>query len=240
MCKETYFTRIMKRIFVIVFIIFPFWPVFSQAGFGGLGFFSPGIHFGSVQDLSGDLSSLGINGNDWASAFSVGGGGFGIIGGRILIGGKGFGTFPVTASGSNCEATWSTGGGFFQLGTPMIQKNGQILFPALGIGGMGTDLEIENQSSGDLAWGEDPIPVGEMRNYEVGWAAADFSLNYHRFIGGNSQGGWTLGLSLGYSFSLNEDEWKNKGTGAEILGLGEKRFNMVYVKIALGGGGFSQ
>jgi len=113
----------------------------------GSGGFSFGIIQLNVDELNKRIKAFGFG--EFESRFAtVGGGGHGIIGEKILIGGSGFGTLPVSLENDSVRITLSGGGGFFELGYIAFESKGYRFIPVLGIGGMGTNITLKSLSNG--------------------------------------------------------------------------------------------
>ncbi len=129
-----------------------------SGGFGGFGGYM------TVTDLSGINSALtthGINGFSRQS-FGWGGLGYGIVE-KVWIGGGGFGCNQTVTSDS-LEIVLSGGGGYFELGYTVLEKNNVIGGVTIGLGGYGYDLMLK-PSNGDQTF--DSLLVNPRRSTVV-------------------------------------------------------------------------
>jgi hypothetical protein len=170
----------------------------------------------------------------------AGGTGHGIIG-CFVIGGSGYAIRGDELSTDSFSIRLSGGAGTFDIGYLLLDRQNLKLFPMLGVGGGSYGVKIaqrKNISASQVA--SDPGREVSLGNSSF---AFDASLNlrtipYLEFNEeDNSYGGFMTGISVGYVFSLPGDNWSFSGgdiTGGPRFGL-----NMLYIKLLLGGFGYS-
>jgi hypothetical protein len=173
----------------------------------GAGFFSIGTQFTDLEPLNSRLADAGYP--TFASEMvSIGGGGYGVVADRLLLGGEGHGL--ITADGTFEGRTVSVGGGYglFTLGylfrpTPKLR-----VYPQAGVGGGGLQLEIG--STGDAEEFDD-ILKNPSRSATVGQASFLVSLGgglEYQFGDPGEEGGVQLGLRAGYVISALTSDWQ--------------------------------
>lgn len=132
------------------------------------------------------------------------------------------------------------GVGTFDFGYLILNKKNIKIYPMIGIGGSAYGLQIEkNKDVSVKNISDDP---GQEIKITKGGFAADLSLNLNftpssSFNEKNNYGGIMTGIKLGYIYSLPSSDWKFSGgdiTGGPNFGL-----NMFYIKLIIGGFGYS-
>lgn len=122
-------------------------PVAAQDGPRPRGFFQVGYQAPDIDGLNGALVDAGLPG--FGDGFlTLGGAGF-FTAGRFLIGGEGHGLLPreETTAGGQFRNRLTGGYGMFNLGYAAWSDGALDLYPVLGIGGGGMQLEIIERSS---------------------------------------------------------------------------------------------
>jgi len=208
---------------------------------GGLGYASIGGQSLSFNDSNSPLQSLSVFPDNLNLQF--GGGGFILLDSKYIIKGQGYGSIFQLANTSVASLNSTFGGGGLNLGYAFINKNDLLLFPTVGIGASGYNLEVENISATNLLFGNEVISPNQVTEYQLFNAYLDLNLNLHRLFDFGKDdddiGGFSLGLSLGYQLPINDGTWKNLSTNNEIQNLENNSASAFYIKLLIGGGGFS-
>ncbi|CAM3514340.1 hypothetical protein [Salinibacter ruber] len=173
----------------------------------GAGFFAVGTQFTDLAPLNDRLGGAGYP--TFASEMvSLGGGGYGVVANRLMLGGEGHGL--LTADGSFQGRNVSVGGGYglFNLGYLFRPASGLRVYPLLGLGGGGLQLDIENAGTADDF---DDVLDNPNRSASVGQASFLVSLGgglEYQF--GTPGEGRTarLGLRAGYMVSALRSDWQ--------------------------------
>jgi hypothetical protein len=211
-------------------------PAIYHAGGGGLtiGYgtmdVSPLHNFvpGGVSSFSNNQLLIGGMGHGFLGNFVIGGSGSAIIGDKIKTGAN----------------NYSLGGGVgtFDFGYLVVNRPKIRLFPLLGVGGGGYGIQITENSSVSAA-DIRTDPAREI-NISQGSFVLDFSLNlnvipvlvYHEKD--RSYGGFMTGLKVGYLYGLSSSDWRY--SGGDVTGGPDFGLNMFYVKLIIGGFGYSE
>jgi hypothetical protein len=200
----------------------------------GAGFFAIGTQFTDLAPLNDRLAGAGYP--TFASEMvSLGGGGYGVVADRLMLGGEGHGL--ITADGTFQGRTVSVGGGYglFNLGylfrpTPKLR-----VYPQVGVGGGGLQLEIGSAGDADQF---DDILQNPSRSATVGQASFLVSLGgglEYRFGDPGKEGGVQLGLRAGYVISALNSDWQ---LDEESLGGGpDATMQGPFVRLTIGGVG---
>ena len=203
---------------------------------GGAGGFTIGIGQFDLSNLNQRLRTRGFETLD-GSQVCFGGAGYGIVNGRILLGGEGSGFGQDVASGTQ-KASLSGGWGFFDVGYVVLSRRNFNLFPLLGIGGGGFNFRIVEKAVSptfdeilDNPKQEANIFTGSfLLNFALG---VDYSLIFGESKKGH--GGLLLGILAGYIFDPIKADWKMGD--ADVLDGPDLRMTGPYVKLIIGGSG---
>jgi len=203
---------------------------------GGAGDFVVGVNWFDISDLNSDLKEAGYKAFD-KYTFNFGGEGYGIIGGRIIIGGEGHG-FSQEVSTSTHFETLSGGYGLFNVGYVAFSKWGLRLFPMIGLGGGGIELRItENVSPSFSDIMNDPKQEASLSTGGfIGQGAV--GLDYVIILSGDEEGegGLLFGIRAGYLLSFTSSSWEMGKI--DIAGGPDVRFNGFYIRFIIGGAGY--
>jgi len=203
---------------------------------GGAGYFSGGAtYLTGIDNLNDALSNAGYPESN-RIAFAVGGGGYGVLRNRLMLGGEGHGLIVTNEPSNAREASYAAGMGFFIIGHQSLNVEGQILaYPFVGIGGGGATLAIEHTGAerfGDV-----------LANPDRGATLVQGSLLLQ--IGGGielrgaraaTRGGPFVGLRAGYVFSAASGDWAFD-EGDELRGGPNAEPSGLYLRLVVGGGG---
>jgi len=170
----------------------------------------------------------------------LGGEGYGLKG-NFLVGGSGQAIVGQDESNGSLKTEISGGMGFFNLGYTLVNQDKIKVFPMLGIGGGSMELRISEHK--DVSVNEIIQEPSREITLEVGNFLLDFSLGLdyipriHMAKNGKEGGGFKTGVRVGYMLGFNSDNW-NYG-GGDVNGAPNFGLNSFYVKMVIGGYGFT-
>ncbi len=229
----------MKKIFLIAacFLLSSHSGLFAQKYIGGAGGLDVGAqHFNmdgfnqflpaDFPTLSGDFLTIGGDGYFMFENFVIGGSGYGLIGDDIRFDGQ--------------RAQIGGGMGFFHLGYDFLHKDKLKLYPLIGIGGGGMTMVFSNLgaiTANDVRNGN---TTGDYYQTDISWGSLmiDLGLGFDYFPEGESGSSPRLGVRAGYIFTPSHSDFRYGGgviSGAEAGSL-----EGYYIRIIIGGGGFSK
>lgn len=205
----------------------------------GRGFFQVGYMGLDLGDLNATLVAAGLPKLD-DQYLTIGGAGFGEIG-RFLIGGEGAGLIGQHRTTSNGSYDVSLDGGFgmFRIGYNVVAHRGFDLYPTLGIGGAGMQLEIRGRSA--PTFGEviaDPARSSRMSSggFLLGVGIdGNFRIAFGEKPTGE-RGGMVVGLSTGYMFQPYSSDWTLDGLNS-VAGGPTVKVEGFYLRLSIGGWG---
>ncbi len=195
--------------------------------YGGFGWFEFGTQSMDIDELNDVIDSgYGLKLDDMF--YTIGGGGYSIID-NFMIGGEGKGILANSDSDQTKKVTYSGGYGMLNMGYMLYRNKNIGIYPKLGIGGGGMTLEIAEN--------------GAYFNNAI-FSGMSGCVNYSTFLGDIALGaiythnGLIYGIQGGYMLSFSKDNWQiaeqSLPNGPKI-GMGGP-----YIKLILGGGGFSR
>ena len=231
----------IKSIYLVFFILLNFENLSAQASFrwGGLGYAHLGYGLGEgLTKVVGGSEAAGFSDLTWSPhQLNWGGGGFALFGRRYVVAGGGWGQFPQKANSGAYQARQSLGGGGLDLGYAFMNQNAWLGFAALGLGGYGRWLELENKSGQNLPFGQTGITGNGKGEFSQGLAYWQVRLDLHRFFAlGTEPSGLSMGLSLGYLRGWGSQPiWSENGQDIGVLG---NHLSMFFIRLQVGGGGF--
>jgi hypothetical protein len=208
-------------------------------GEGGAGYFSTGFTWLDIDELNDALkgSALGFKTFD-ENVISYGGGGYGIIMGRVMIGGEGYG-FSREESNTIYVQRLSGGWGMFNAGYLVIHKAGFRVFPVVGVGGGGMELRITESPN----IGFDEIMTDPARESLLGvggfMLSGGIGVDYLLKLGEDKEGygGLIFGIRAGYTQSFFTSGWSMGDI--DIIGGPDVGISGFYIRFTVGGGGYS-
>lgn len=211
-----------------------------RARSGGLGFLQLGTHIGPVGGVRSALRApdgLGAGATSPEFGYTVGGGGRALLWRRLVIGGRGFGTFSPRVGGANGRATFAGGGGGLELGVAAVSRSAWLLIPYVGGGAGGVHMDVANTSTDAIVIADDEaIPPEGTRSYDAGFGYIELGLAAHRLLFWNT-GGFAVGVDAGAMVTIASSPWS---TDAQTVdGLSRARLSGGFLRLTLGGGGFS-
>jgi len=173
----------------------------------GTGFFAVGTQVADLGPLNNRLSNAGYP-TFSSEMVSLGGGGYGVVGNRLMLGGEGHGL--LTAEGTRQGRNVSVGGGYglFNIGYLFSPASRLRVYPLLGLGGGGLQLDIESEGTADNF---DEVLETPNRSATVGRASLLVSLGggleYQFGTPGEGRSA-RLGLRAGYVLSALRSDWQ--------------------------------
>lgn len=229
----------MKKVIIILVVIltvacFAETSGKKEEGYGGFGF---GTGTMNLDKMNNKLTSLGFEKLD--NSFKTFGGGGYALKDDFLIGGSGFGILPQTVENDSVKATFSGGGGFFDMGYCVYKNRNFKLFSIFGIGGTGTDLQLVKKKRSTLTFDEilkDP----EVTSNVIGGGLAIKLEVMSQFIFNvskedNETFNIAAALSAGMTYQLTNDEWQVEDL--DLSGVPELEPQRYYVTLSIYFGG---
>lgn len=201
----------------------------SSKNFGGVGFFTPGIHFTNTSGLNKSLSDYGIPGFS-GTAYSFGGAGGGIMN-NFYIGGEGHGMDFVPGKNNKYNTELSSGYGLLNVGYIIYAKKSFVLYPILGIGSGGNTLKIQSVTEPNDDFEE--ILSSNNTTLKSSYFMINAAINGDFFIG-KGRSGLAIGWSLGYFFSLPKSHWEHQNN--PVNNIETFQTDGFYFRIKIGGG----
>ena len=173
---------------------------------------------------------------------------YGFIGGtcyeihdnRIVTGGEG-GFYGQKLSSTGEDLTVGGGYAFFDLGYAVVNREHLKVFPLIGAGFGGIDIEVnEIDQAGNFS-----DILGDSKTHSKISKGA-FLLNvalgtdywFNMKDNETGKGGWMLGIRAGYVFSPTNDDWKL--VDEKIAGGPEMGLTGPYLHVIIGGAGISK
>ena len=202
----------------------------------GAGGFAFGFNRVDLSELDAKLKGKGFEGLSNDNIF-YGGAGYGVVRGKILLGGEG-GGFSQDVSSDSLKASVDGGCGFFNVGYVVYSRGGLSVFPLLGIGGSTVELRIVGRED---APSFDALLGNPRREVNVSTAGLLFGIgvgaDYLLVLGGDEEGkgGLLFGVRAGYTFSATEADWMM--VDRDVLRGPDVRMTGPYVHLIFGGGG---
>lgn len=179
-------------------------PQDEREGYGGPNF---GVMFIDVGSINNYLKPAGYTVVD--STFStIGGGGYGLVNGRLLLGGSGYAVLANTTESTSVKGKVSGGYGFFEVGYAVFKMDNFSLFPVLGIGGGGMSFDLV------------PLASNSLRFYDI--------LLDPKRSSKLSCGSFALELALQNTFTLTVVEEKNEDKIEAFKMGGAIKLGMIY------------
>ena len=201
---------------------------------GGAGYFAIGTNVLGVDALNDRLSAFGYP--TFGSAFlSLGGGGYGLIGGRVLLGGEGHGLIRPSQSVRGRDVSVGGGYGLATIGYLAVTRSSWRVYPQLGVGAGGFTVDIG--SAGEATEFDDVLDNPNRRaELSRGSLLVSLALNAtYAFSGAKEPGGFRLGVQAGYLLAPYSSDWQ---LDADALADGpDAGFDGPFIRLLIGGGG---
>ena len=164
-----------------------------------------------------------------------------LVGGRYLIGGKGYGIFSPLIEADWGKAALTGGGGGLDVGLVLFNHRRWLVYPKAGFGGQEHTLTIRNSSNTNLRFGSNasPVAANSDEQYTTGFFTADIGIGFQRLMFPRADGGGLIhGGEVGVMMSLAEGTWSDSDN-AIVRGAPPIRMIALYLRLNLGGGGFT-
>lgn len=207
--------------------------------FGGFGHGFAGVLLG---DLGGqgyglaDSNALGDGAGPSFFAGMLGGGGRARLGRFVMLGGRGFAIVAPREDGVHGSSRLLGGGGGLDAAFVGYDDGGWLVYPYLGLLGLGLELDVDSHSPDPRRIGDARVEPQSRVQVETGFAMVDFGAGVQRTVFGDGSGGVLVGLELGFMYSIRVSPWQIDGT--EVQGLLGPSLNGGYLRVTLGGGGY--
>lgn len=207
----------------------------SAADEGGAGYFAIGTNVIGIDALNDRLESFGYP--TFGSAFlSLGGGGYGLVGGRFLLGGEGHGLIRPAQSVQGRTVSVGGGYGLFTLGYQAWTSPTTRVYPQVGVGAGGLTVDIgstgEATDFDDVL--DDPNRRAELTRGSLLVSLA-VNLTYEAFSAPDEEGGFRIGLQAGYLLAPLSSDWQLDD--AALDDGPDAGFGGPFVRLLIGGGG---
>jgi hypothetical protein len=203
--------------------------------FGGIGFFTPGIHTIQYSKLNSSLPAGYPQLTN--KPFVTSGIGYGIIS-NIVIGGEGGTIHAGSFTKGNQQVDLAGDFGFFTLGYVVLNKKGILLFPTVSIGSNDLMMYIheKDQTSSFGSITGEPFQATTL-HYST--KMAKFSLTGVYALAGSKSdrgaAGLMLGLQVGYQMGYAKGVWTYDG--GTVTDGPDYKSNGLFVQLMIGGGG---
>lgn len=160
---------------------------------------------------------------------SFGGSGY-VVRNNLIIGGEGFGLTGATVSKDTLSVMPTIGMGMLNVGYALYRKRFFLIYPLFGVGGGGLTYQFREVEGS----------AGRENHYKE----ADYKLKCSTFLLSVAVGadkyaikannkGVSIGLRFGYTFAIQDGNWKRKNTEVSGPNLNLSGF---FATIAFGGG----
>jgi opacity protein-like surface antigen len=201
-------------------------------GAGG-GFFAIGVNGTDLGPLNSRLRGAGYP-TFPTELFAIGGGGYGVVAGTILLGGEGYGL--IAPSRGVQGRTVSVGGGYglFTVGYQFRPSDRLAVYPQVGVGGGGLSLEIGSAGAERF----DDVLGDPNREASLEKGSVLLSLGgglEYRFSAHDEPGGFQIGLRAGYLLSPYDTDWTLSED--RLSGGPDAAFSGPFVRVLVGGWG---
>ena len=208
------------------------WGGFGQAFVGGM--------LSNYGNFENEMAQPRVLGNDFSMSpvgLQFGGGGWMMLAGTVLVGGRGLG-FVVDASDTQgARVSFAGGGGGLVIGYAALNRDSYLLYPFFGFGGYGFSMEMTNVLGGqDIAFGSERVAPDATDAFSAGFFSFEFGVGFQRLLFFDD-GGFTVGAEGGFTIPVAPGGW-NDADGRDISGLEELGISGGYLRLTLGGGGF--
>lgn len=207
-------------------------PERTEEGGGG-GFFAIGVNSVELGPLNGRLSDAGYP-TFPTELFAIGGGGYGVVAGKLLLGGEGYGLIAPSRGFQGREVTAGGGYGLFTIGYRFQPSDPFVVYPQVGIGGGGLSLEIG--SAGTDSFDDVLDNPNRQASLEKGSLLVSLGAGAeYRFSKSGEPGGFQVGLRAGYLLSPYSSDWTLSED--RLAGGPDASFTGPYVRLTIGGWG---
>lgn len=211
------------------------------AEWGGFGHAFIGGTLNQYGNFENEMARPRVLGNDFSISplgMQFGGGGKMLIAGTLLVGGRGMGWALDTDQSQGANVFMAGGGGGFDLGYAVLNRDENLLYPYFGVGGYGVSIEVANVlATQSIPFGTARVAPGETDTFSTGFFTIDFGVGFQRLLFFGHDGGFIVGAEGGLMIPILHGDWENED-GGEITGLEKLGVSGGYLRLTLGGGGF--
>lgn len=186
---------------------------------GGAGYFAAGLHFTGLQ----------LPGRGTARFFSVGGSGYGVVGGRLLVGGAGHRLFASGGGFGREGASADARYGLFTVGFLFRPAPHLYAYPQVGFGAGNLDVEIGEDAQEFDGSLDDP---GQGASYERRTFLFRLGGGLEYRVRTSGGGSLLVGLEAGYLFPAGE----SVDTNGNFVGGLDASLQGPFVRLTFGGG----
>lgn len=207
--------------------------------FGGFGHGFAGVLLGDLGGYDDDLAqstALGEGAGPSFFAGMLGGGGRARLGRFLMLGGRGFALVAPPQTGVHGRSRFLGGGGGLDAAFVAYDDSTWLVYPYLGVLGMGVDIDVDSDSDQPRRIGDARIEPNARVQLETGFALIDLGAGAQRIVYGDPGGFVQVGLELGFMYSVRLSPWAIDD--AEVQGLRGPALNGGYLRLTLGGGGY--
>lgn len=206
---------------------------------GGWGYFMLGKRHIDIKNLNEELVNKGYS--KFSDDFTfLGGGGRHLIN-RLIIGAEGYFLLRDKNTTASYKTSIDGGYGFFDVGYLLFKKEDLMIYPLLGIGGGGFDIEIKEKVPSATGFGDILTNPRRESHLSVGGPLLNLAIGIDWFLTltkkeEKNKGGLVFGLQASYLLPLTKwDDWylceKDISGGPNIA------FRGFYLSFAIGGFG---
>ncbi len=206
---------------------------------GGVGYFMLGIQTADFSELNSALQAAGYT-EFKDQVFALGGAGHAVMD-RFIIGGEGYALLQRDKRSGDFDTSLRGGIGLFNLGYMVYKRDHFWIYPLLGLGGGGINLNILEKT--EIPSFEEVLenPKRGVELYSGGFIVQaslgmDFFLDFEKEK--KSRGGLVISLRAGYGITPMSGDWyidDMEITGGPDIGL-----TGPFVRLGIGGGGFGK
>jgi hypothetical protein len=224
---------------IIMFCVASFAQAQYQFQKGGFGYGGVGFSYGKITNLEETLQDNDLictYCNTPQFAWNIGGGGYGLFAKRFVLEGKLYGQIYEITESESTEIKTTGGNAFLNLGYALVNKDGWLLYPAVGFGVSGHTMKIRNKTDESLNFGDARLYPDTQTDFMMGVPMVEVKIGLNKML--NKMGRVAVGLDLGVHFNVAEGEWKNAETGDVVGELDKTGVNAFFLNLTIGGGKF--
>lgn len=210
--------------------------VYKQGGFGYGGI---GINYGQITNLETNLQDYDLvctYCNTPQLAWNLGGGGYGLFGKRFVLEGTLYGQFyqPTESESTLIKTTGAYA--FLNAGFAVVNKDGWLIYPAVGAGFTGHTMKIKNKTDNTLYFGDDKLYSNTQTDFRTMVPMLEVKVGLTKML--KDMGRVGIGLDVGFRFSVAKGDWTNVETGEIVNDIEQSGYDGLFVNLTIGGGKF--
>jgi len=198
---------------------------------GGGGHFRAGYANYNMASMNGWLSD--VYPNIRKDFISFGASGYAVRN-NLIIGGEGFGLTGASVSKDTMSIAPYIGMGMLNIGYALYRKRYFLIYPLFGVGG--GDLSYRFR---EIEGGQGQVNVIKDVDYKLKCSAflLSIAVGADKYVIKANNRGISIGLRMGYTFAIQNGNWKKKNTEVAGPNLNLSGF---FFTIAFGGGHLSK